>query len=135
MMKMAQEEYAQYILGNFNTNRDDKGIHMFRLDENVLKGAPYLDCAWFWPTSTPIEIIGSHSHDFEEVIAFFGAGAQNPLDLGGEIEFWMGEERFILTQSKIIFVPKNVKHCPLIIRKADRPIFHFSFGVSTKYAL
>ena len=36
-MKMAQEEYAQYILGNFNTNRDDKGIHMFRLDENVLK--------------------------------------------------------------------------------------------------
>ena len=39
---------------------------------------------------------------------------------------WMGDEKFMLTKSTLLFAPAGMSHCPLIIHRADRPIFHFS---------
>jgi len=33
----------------------------------------------------------------------------------------------------MVFVPKGLQHCPMHIRRADRPIFHLSTGSSTDY--
>jgi mannose-6-phosphate isomerase-like protein (cupin superfamily) len=102
------------------------------LDNTIIAGAMYVECSWFWkPTnySPP-----PHTHDFDEVLAFFGSNLENPQELCGEVELWLGDEQHILTKSCMVFVPKGLKHCPMNIRRADRPIFHFSTGNSSNYA-
>lgn len=105
------------------------------LDDEVIKGAFYVECVWIWPGPFyPAEAESSpHSHDFDEVVTFFGTNAEDPYDLCGEIELWLEDEKHVLTRSCMVFVPKGMKHCPLIIRKVDRPIFHFATGHGASY--
>ncbi|MEM2319234.1 MAG: hypothetical protein QXM37_02895 [Candidatus Bathyarchaeia archaeon] len=109
-----------------------KTIRTIYLDSEVVEGAFYMECAWF---SKGVGGGGppAHIHDFDEVLGFLGSDPNNPRDLNGEVELWLGDEGYILTKSCLIFVPKGLKHCPLIIRRADKPIFHFSTGPSSKY--
>jgi hypothetical protein len=67
------------------------------------------------------------------MIGFFGSNPEDPYDLGGEIEFWLEDEKHILTRSCLIFVPRGMKHCPLILKRVDRPIFHFSTVTGGQY--
>ena len=76
---------------------------------------------------------GSHAHDYDETLGFFGTDFADPYDLGGEIEFWIEDEKFLLTRSCLIFIPKGTYHCPLVIHRVDRPIFHFSGGPGGAY--
>ncbi len=143
---MAEIKYGKYIITGarsdlkFPSYRRDAveiaaGSHtrLIYLDEEVIKGAFYVECVWYWKGSEQ-SIVGVHTHPFDEVITFFGTNPQDPHDLCGEVELWLEDEKHILTKSCLVFVPKGMKHCPLIIRRVDRPIFHFTAGPSRKYA-
>jgi len=67
------------------------------------------------------------------LIAFFGTNYDDPHDLCGEIELWLEDEQYVMTKSFLAYAPAGMKHCPLKIRRVDRPIFHFAAGLSTKY--
>ena len=69
----------------------------------------------------------------DEVVAFFGTNPEDPWDLCGEVELWLGDEKHIITKSSLVFIPKGLKHCPLIARRVDRPIFHFTTGPAHLY--
>ena len=104
------------------------------LDSEVIKGAFFVECVWFWPTTK--EDKGSpdpHSHEFDEVLGFFGTDTKNVLDLGGEIEFWFDDEQYMLTKSCLVYIPKGLKHCPIVFRRIDRPIFHFLMVTGGEY--
>jgi hypothetical protein len=105
---------------------------MAYLDSEVVKGAFYTECVWFWQGSDVVGV-DTHEHDYDEVVGFFGTNPADAKDLGGEIEMWLGGEKHILTKSCLIFVPKGLKHCPLIIRKVNRPIFHFAVATAGIY--
>jgi hypothetical protein len=101
------------------------------LDSKVINGAFYVETLWFHKGtaySPP-----PHTHDFDEVLAFFGTDPGNPRDLCGEVELWLDDERHVLTKSCLVYIPKGLKHCPMNILRADRPIFHFSTGPAVKY--
>ena len=102
------------------------------MDKNVVEGAFQMTCIWYLK-ATPNESFPAHTHDSDEIIAFFGSDPLNPHDLGGEIEIWLEDEQYILKKSCLIFVPKGMKHCPLIIRRVDRPIFHFTTVTGGEY--
>ena len=55
-------------------------------------------------------------------------------DLGGEIEFWLDDEQYMLTKSCMVYVPKGLKHCPIVFRRIDRPIFHFLMVTGGDYS-
>jgi hypothetical protein len=107
------------------------------LDDVVLKGAMYCETVWMWPggsdvyPETPEPY--SHAHDHDEIVAFFGTDWENPYELHGEIEFWIEDEKFMITKSCLIFIPKGMHHCPFIVHKVERPIFHFSTGPGGAY--
>lgn len=111
-------------------------LRLLYLDDEVIQGAFYTECVWIWPgkefypTAAEPEV---HAHDFDEVITFFGTDFEHPNELCGEIELGLGDERYILTKSCMVFVPKGLKHGPLIIRRVDRPIFHFATGPGRTY--
>ena len=59
--------------------------------------------------------------------------AADPYDLGGEIEIWLEDEKHIIDRSALIFVPAGMVHCPLVITRVDRPIFHFTIVRGHQY--
>ena len=102
-------------------------------DDEVIEGAYYTECSWLLKAYPDIVWVKEHEHDFDEVFGFYGSDANNPENLNGEIELWIGGERHLLTKSCLIFVPKGVTHCPLILRRIDKPIFMFTSGPSGMY--
>jgi len=143
---MAEMKYGKYIITGVKSDlelpsyrRDAAEIaagsrtRLIYLDDEVIKGAFYVECVWYWKGSEKA-IVRAHTHPFDEVITFFGTNPEDPQDLCGEVELWLGDEKHVLTKSCLVFVPKGMKHCPLVIRRVDRPIFHFTTGPGGKYA-
>ncbi len=106
----------------------------------MVPGAFYVETVWAYPTKPddppdkyPQTISNPHTHDYDEVLSFFGTNFNDPHDLGGEVDFWLGGEKQIITKSAIVFIPKGLQHCPLIYRKVNSPIFIFSTGPGQMY--
>src|SRR4030042_2924482 len=107
---------------------------MMWLGDGIIKGSPYVEAVWLWKgAADPTGGFPPHVHDHEEILGFFGTDTENVYDLGGEIEFWLDDEKYMLTKSCIIFVPKGMKHCPIVFRRIERPIFHFIFVTGGEY--
>ena len=64
-----------------------------------------------------------HKHDFDQFLCFLGGDPNNMLDLGGEVEMYMGPEmeKHIITRSTLVYIPANFVHAPWVIRKVTRP--------------
>jgi hypothetical protein len=108
--------------------------HVMWLDEDVIPGAFYSESVWIWPDCASEQPAAeAHQHPFTEVITFFGTDFTNPRDLCGEVELWLDGEKHVMTQSFLAFIPAGMTHCPLIVRRVDRPIFHFTVGLGGKY--
>lgn len=146
-------KYRQYILTELRRDSRDATLppgidpavvtdtpshkKILSLDDIVLKGSFYTESVWMWPggpgvypeTAEP----NAHAHDYDETIGFFGTDFGNPKNLCGEIELWIEDEKFILTESCLIFIPKGTYHCPLRIHRVDMPIFHFATGPGLLY--
>ena len=141
---MAELKYKKYILDELKIPEEMqktaaeyaiRATRILWLDDEAIEGAFYVNCSWYWKTTDESSTTQSHTHDFDEVIAFFGSDPQNPHNLGGEVEFWLEDEKYILTRSTLIFAPRGLRHCPLRVLKVDRPIFHFTIGTGGKYVV
>ena len=141
--EMTESKYGKYIVTELKTQEFDPeyaaryaqwATRILWMDDKVVDGAFQMNCSWYFrPPATQMPRGDAHTHDSDEMIGFFGSNPQDPYDLGGEIEFWLEDEKHLLTRSCLIFVPKGMKHCPLILRRVDRPIFHFSTLTSSEY--
>jgi hypothetical protein len=138
---MAESKYGKHIVTELKVPEDKKKIAEFYatyarrilwMDENVVEGAFHMNTAWFINASTTTEN-EPHVHNSDEIIGFFGNNADDPYDLGGEVEIWLEDEKHILTKSSLLFIPAGMKHCPLILRRVDRPIFHFTVVTGGQY--
>jgi hypothetical protein len=121
-----------------NPNKREEGSPFARallwLDEKVIPGAFYMECAIIEPGSKRgSNWVKPHIHDYDEILGFVGTDVKNPQDLKGEIELWLDDEKHILTKSCLVFAPKGFKHCPLTIVKVDAPIVHFSVATGGQY--
>ena len=113
----------------------ERSTRLMYLDSEVIEGAFYVECVWFWPTdeedtSSP----EPHTHDYDEVITFFGTDPEDLNDLGAEIELWIDNEKNLMTESFLAFIPAGIVHCPLKILSIKRPVFHFATGQGKSYA-
>jgi len=131
---MTDSKYGKYVVTELKIPEDKQKIaeayskyatRILWMDENVVEGAFHMNTAWYLNAAMTLEST-SHVHDTDEIIGFFGNDAANPHDLGGEIEIWLEDEKQVITRSAMLFVPAGMKHCPLILKRVDRPIFHFT---------
>jgi hypothetical protein len=65
---------------------------------------------------------------------------ENPNDLGGEVEFWMGEDKDVekikVNTTSIIFVPKGLLHLPtMYCRNVKRSFLHVAVSLEIGDAL
>ena len=131
---MAELKNSKYIVSELKIPESKQKIakeyakyatRILWLDDKVVEGAFHMNTAWYLKATESLESV-PHTHDSDEIIGFFGNNPEDPHDLGGEIEVWLEDEKHIITRSSLIFVPAGMKHCPMILRRVDRPIFHFT---------
>ena len=118
--RLIAKEYAKYAR------------RILWMDEDVVSGAFHMNTSWFLKAGPTVESV-AHSHDNAEIIGFFSCDPDNPHDLGAEVEFWIDGEKHLITKSAMIFMPPHVKHCPMILNRVDRPIFHFTVVTNGLY--
>ena len=138
---MPELKYKKYIIDTLQMPESKKKIaadyekyakRILWLDDKLVEGAFHMNTAWYLKAAETLEST-PHTHDSDEIIGFFGNNPDDPYDLGGEIEMWMGDEKYMITRSTLLFVPARLAHCPLILRRVDRPIFHFTTVVGGQY--
>ncbi len=131
---MAKSKYAKYIVTDLKMPLEkqliDKDYRKYArrilwMDENVVPGAFHMNTAWFMNAAATLENV-AHTHDDPEIIGFFGSDPEHPNDLNAEVEFWIEGEKQVLTKSTMIFMPPKMVHCPMILTRVDKPIFHFT---------
>jgi hypothetical protein len=112
-----------------------ESTHMFSLNDKVAKGAFYVDCVWMWDQKGTGGVYTeiSHTHDWDEVWVFAGTDKNNPRDLGAVLDFYLGDEQYIIDKSCIVFIPGGLSHGPCGMRKIDRPLLFITMGNGTSY--
>jgi hypothetical protein len=109
--------------------RTQRGGRLFQFNDNVLKGAYYLDALWVTTATEESLAMKPQVHDdWDEYILFFGSDVDNPRDLGGEVEIWLDDEKHIITQTCAVFIPRGLQHSPIIFRRVDRPFLLLTLG-------
>jgi len=141
---MFTQKLGKYIVTNPKENlvvpkwggnlSQERSTRMMYLDSEVIKGAFYVECVWFWPTeqkdtSSP----DPHTHEWDEVIAFFGTDRNDLHDLGAEIELFIDGEQNLINETFLAFIPAGIVHCPLNILSITKPVFHFAVGQGKQY--
>ncbi len=65
-----------------------------------------------------------HQHPGLQISIFMGTDPNDLSSLGGEVEYYLGEEmeKYVITRPTAVVVPDNFPHCPLVITRVDRPI-------------
>lgn len=107
------------------------------LDRDLVKEADsWLDIMWIWDVPNPPDLLGAHSHPFDEIVLLIGSNPRDTKDFGGsEIEWFMGEgkdaERFLIDRTTMIYVPKGLVHGPLNFPKIVMPILNVAIGLKT----
>lgn len=90
----------------------------------------------------PFEMVSeTHSHDFDQFLSFFGGDMHNMLELGGEVEFTLGEEgkeleTFVFTEPFMVHIPPGMRHCPLRYTKVydpAKPMIHQDLVFTGEY--
>ncbi|OGN92094.1 MAG: hypothetical protein A2Z70_02685 [Chloroflexi bacterium RBG_13_48_17] len=152
---MAETKYGKYIISelkppeveapwsppNLGAVSKGKGGRVLYMDSSNVPGSFYTECVWVTPrpqiTIEPTDKtkkVGteSHTHDYDEVIGFFGTDLNNPYDLGAEAELWLGDEKHIINKTSLVFIPAGLKHALYFLR-VDRTVFHYTTGPSKMY--
>jgi hypothetical protein len=95
---------------------------MTLMSSNLVPGAKmYIETGWVLAMPDPNPHIGEHTHDYDEIILHMGTDPDNPEDLGGEIEIGMDDETVTINKTSAIYVPKGMKHGPLVWKRFERP--------------
>jgi hypothetical protein len=78
---------------------------------------------------------GGHVHPDHECLLFVGLDYDRPDYLGAEVEIAMGKEgeRHVFETPTLIVVPRGLRHCPVVARKAEKPYGFLLISLGGEY--
>ncbi len=141
---MHQGKYAKYVVDTpkanakyppYRVKNDPKTVKpVVQVDADTVPNAEfYAEAKWIMPGAKEVKLCESHTHNFNEVLGFFGLNYDNIQDLGAELEITIDNEKNIVDRSFAACIPAGVQHGPVIIRNIQRPVFHVSSGKASQY--
>ena len=102
------------------------------LNNSLVPGCnQYLEYSWIESKPPPGPRFMSHSHAYDEIVLNIGSDPNNPEELGGEIEAYLGGEKQVTDKSSAVFIPRNVPHGPVNWTKFERPHIQISLVLGT----
>jgi hypothetical protein len=129
---MEETKYGKYFMtGHRPWHPPGPGPVVANFDDTHMKGSNSYLIHWVLKAPTGIHNLtswdqithGPHIHKNPELLMHIGTNPDDPFDLGGEVEFYMGPEmeKHTVTKSTVVFIPANFVHCPWSIKRVDRP--------------
>jgi hypothetical protein len=123
-------KYSRFIL------REPKGKEPRKLiteewgaciNEEILSAIGKFDCNFnFLSILGPHVLVDPpHSHNCGEFLFLIPASYENWPNLGGEVEIAIGEDwaKQSITSAAVICLPKGLQHCPVYMKKVDKPFY------------
>jgi hypothetical protein len=132
--KMAEINYEKHLIRKpvYESNDFIKGRQrpMTYMSPELVPGCPlHIDLSWVHAVPEPNPHTLEHTHDYSKIVLYVGGDAEVPEDLGAEIEYSLGGQKFILNRTAAIYVPKGVKHGPVVWKRVDRPCLEMVIGL------
>jgi len=131
---MAKVDYSEYMVNNpayeAVAKIDIRGRQhppMTYMSNRLVPGCNmYIELGWIYDIPEPNPHIFEHSHDYDEIVLHIGGDPDNPRELGGEIEYYLSGQPLRLDTTTALFVPKGVKHGPIVWKKFTSPHIEMS---------
>lgn len=123
---MAETKYGKYIIKE-PMEKGPAAPSMHICTEDDCPGAKFpnfpAECQLLYMTEPRTMIPKPHAHDCDEIFFLFGSNPKNLYEFDAEIEMYFGEEgeKHIIDTACIIYMPKGLIHCPVIIKKVNKP--------------
>jgi hypothetical protein len=127
-------KFEQYIVRNLWHKSYPQDFHaevtkpVLGMRMNKMEGTTYSPFALSWVPVTKAFLMAPepHIHDWDEFLMFIGGDTTNLLNLGGEVEFSLGDdpdnmEKFVFTSPTVVHMTKGLWHCPLNFKRVDDP--------------
>lgn len=130
---MAGKKYGKYIkVAPYANERIGKVSHMYGGRDF---GGTNFTPAWVGITAPLFMMKESHFHDYDEYLFFWGGNAANTEEFDAEVELCLGEEqeKHIITEPCVVYVPGGLKHCPLNFKVVNKPILFMDISISPAY--
>jgi hypothetical protein len=138
---MAENKYGQYISKDplmVPNIKPKASYQMVNAREELWPALGGISCNFAFICITEPYMMPDppHTHDVDEFLFFIGGNPMNMGDFGAEIEIALGEEweRHVITSTSIIYIPKGLQHCPVNVKRVDKPILFGHVMPSSKYA-
>ncbi|MFP3975135.1 MAG: hypothetical protein ACLFVK_02805 [Dehalococcoidia bacterium] len=130
---MVEPDYEKYLVREpmYETppgvkNRQSPTM-TFMSNTQVPEANYYIEFGWIYGIPEPNPSVHEHVHDYDEIVLHIGGDPDNPEDLGGEIEFYVGGQPLTFNTTSAAFVPAGVRHGPVIWKKFSKP--HIEMGI------
>jgi hypothetical protein len=139
---MNNRKNQKYIVSDLIPNPENKAEpadyqqfarRVLWMNNKIVPGSYNMMASWY--LKPPANTLEAHVHDYPETNIFLGSNPDAPHELGGEIEFWLEDEQYIITKSCFIFIPRGMKHCPMTVKRVDRPIMHLGSSVRRDFKI
>lgn len=101
-----------------------------------LSGRADLDISWYCP-SEPFSMKDKiHTHEFDEFLCFLPSNPNDMNEYQAEIELSLGEEeeKQVITDPAIIYLPKGLPHGQVSFKKIDKPVSYMKICLSPRYS-
>ena len=75
----------------------------------------------------------AHDHPYDEVLFFTGFNPESTTDLGAVVELGLEDEVHVIDSSCAVYIPAGMKHCPITVKRVDRPYGLAAVCMSGRY--
>ena len=126
---MEKTKYGKYFI-EYDPKQfpNERRPVMVRMQDSVMKGSHFYLIHWVMPDFGQ-HFTGKyaghppHIHKDAELLIHIGTNPADPMDLGAEVEIYMGPEleRHVITRTCCIYIPPNFIHAPWRPIKTTRP--------------
>ena len=114
-----REAGPDYVEGRQNPTM----TYMSRTQINIVNN--YIEFGWIWDVPNPP--IPKMRHDnFDEIVLHIGSDPDNPEDLGGTLQFGIGEDLIEFNTNHCVYLPKGMDHGPLIWKDVHKPLIELA---------
>jgi hypothetical protein len=135
---MAETKYGKYIMRPVKGPATQSGASAaMPVNLEGLKdwGGIQHRMKWSFISEPVLLVEAPHSHDFDEILGFYGCDPAHERDFGAEIELSLGSEgeKQVITTPSLVCIPKGLVHCPINFKSIGKPILFVRIYTAPEY--
>jgi hypothetical protein len=85
----------------------------------------YIEFGWIWGVPDP-QLPRMRHDGFDEIVLHLGSDPDDPEDLGGSLQFGVGEDLLEFDTTHCIYAPRGMDHGPAIWKEVRRPLIELA---------